>query len=178
MRAILAGAVALLTFGTAFAASKLTPKEIQTEFFDGKTFTAATTSGVKFKMTFTTDGKVTREPQDKSGAKGEGPSFVGQAIRLTIAAAEQKRAGVRGQVLDLVLQGVQVNRIRHARITDDGVRAEAETTRGGNETAAPVWNYGDSLDGNGRLRHQVIRTLQIGEAREVQVERYDHRRWL
>ena len=49
---------------------KLAPKEIQTEFFDGKTFTAATTSGTKFKMTFTPDGKVTREPQDKAGAKG------------------------------------------------------------------------------------------------------------
>jgi len=72
MRAIVAGAVAVLIAGSAFAATKLTPKEIQTEFFDGKSFTAATTSGVKFKLTFTADGKVTREPQDKSGAKGEG----------------------------------------------------------------------------------------------------------
>ena len=72
MRAIIAGAIAVLIAGPAFAATKLTPKEIQTEFFDGKTFHAATTSGVKFKMTFTADGKVTREPQDKSGAKGEG----------------------------------------------------------------------------------------------------------
>ena len=63
---------AFSSFDVALAASKLTPKEIQTEFFDGKTFTAATTSGTKFKMTFTTDGKVTREPQDKAGAKGEG----------------------------------------------------------------------------------------------------------
>ena len=38
----------------------------------GKAFTAATTSGTKFKMTFSSDGKVTREPQDKAGAKGEG----------------------------------------------------------------------------------------------------------
>jgi hypothetical protein len=58
--------------GAAVAAQKLTPKEIQTEFFDGKAFTAATTSGTKFKMTFATDGKVTREPQDKAGQKGEG----------------------------------------------------------------------------------------------------------
>ncbi len=72
MRALFAGAVALMMIGTAFAAQKLTPKEIQTEFFDGKTFTAATTSGTKFKMTFAADGKVTREPQDKAGAKGEG----------------------------------------------------------------------------------------------------------
>jgi hypothetical protein len=58
--------------GIALAAQKLTPKEIQTEFFDGKPFTAATTSGTKFKMTFSADGKVIREPQDKAGQKGEG----------------------------------------------------------------------------------------------------------
>ena len=63
---------AILDAGAALRGQKLTPKEIQTEFFDGKPFTAATTSGTKFKMTFTTDGKVTREPQDKAGAKGEG----------------------------------------------------------------------------------------------------------
>src|SRR3977135_671778 len=72
MRAALGVATALLTFDVAVAASKLAPKEIQTEFFDGKTFTAATTSGTKFKMTFTPDGKITREPQDRAGAKGEG----------------------------------------------------------------------------------------------------------
>ena len=73
MRAVLVGmSVAALFSGAALAASKLTPKEIQTEFFDGKPSTAATTSGTKFKMTFSTDGKVTREPQDKAGQKGEG----------------------------------------------------------------------------------------------------------
>jgi len=73
MRATLPGvAIALLALDVAIAAAKLTPKEIQTEFFDGKTFTAATTSGTKFKMTFTADGKITREPQDRAGAKGEG----------------------------------------------------------------------------------------------------------
>lgn len=73
MRAILAGAaLAALLSDAALAASKLPPKDIQAQFFDGKAFTAATTSGTKFKMTFTADGKVTREPQDKAGAKGEG----------------------------------------------------------------------------------------------------------
>jgi len=74
MRAIfaLAAVAAVAMSGAAFAAQKLAPKDIQTEFFDGKTFTAATTSGTKFKMKFTTDGKVTREPQDKAGQKGEG----------------------------------------------------------------------------------------------------------
>jgi hypothetical protein len=74
MRAILAlaAAAAVAMPAAALAAQKLTPKEIQTLFFDGKSFTAATTSGTKFKMTFATDGKVTREPQDKAGQKGEG----------------------------------------------------------------------------------------------------------
>ena len=72
MRAALAAVVTMAMLDAALAASKLTPKEIQSEFFDGKAFTAATTSGTKFKMTFSTDGKVTREPQDKAGAKGEG----------------------------------------------------------------------------------------------------------
>jgi hypothetical protein len=73
MRAALLGvAIATLALDVAVAATKLAPKEIQTEFFDGKTFTAATTSGTKFKMTFTADGKITREPQDRAGAKGEG----------------------------------------------------------------------------------------------------------
>jgi hypothetical protein len=72
MRAVLAVIATLALCGAALAATKLTPKEIQTEFFDGKPFTAATTSGTKFKLTFSPDGKVTREPQDKAGQKGEG----------------------------------------------------------------------------------------------------------
>ena len=73
MRAMLAGAaIAALLTSAALAAAKLTPKEIQAEFFTGTPFTAATTSGTKFKLTFTADGKVIREPQDKAGAKGEG----------------------------------------------------------------------------------------------------------
>src|SRR4249919_2562702 len=73
MRATL-GAIAavVLVPVIALAAQKLAPKEIQSEFFDGKPFTAATTTGNKFKMTYAPDGKVTREPQDKAGAKGEG----------------------------------------------------------------------------------------------------------
>jgi hypothetical protein len=73
MRATLGGvAVIVLVPIVALAAQKLAPKEIQAEFFDGKPFTAATTTGNKFKMTYAPDGKVTREPQDKAGAKGEG----------------------------------------------------------------------------------------------------------
>jgi len=56
----------------ATAATKLTPAEIQSTFFNGEPFTSASGSGVKFKMTFTSDGKAKRVPTGKGGAKGEG----------------------------------------------------------------------------------------------------------
>ena len=59
MRAWIAGILicALLPLGAASAATKLMPAEIQSTFFTGEAFTAATPGGVKFKMTFTADGK-------------------------------------------------------------------------------------------------------------------------
>jgi hypothetical protein len=54
------------------SAKRLTPEEIKAAFFDGKPFTASTPAGVKYKMTFTPDGKMTREPETKSAQKGEG----------------------------------------------------------------------------------------------------------
>jgi hypothetical protein len=55
-------------------ATKLTPDVIQSTFFTGQPFTAATNSNVKFKMTFTADGKMTRAPAGGGGggARGEG----------------------------------------------------------------------------------------------------------
>jgi hypothetical protein len=63
---------AVVPLGAASALTKLTPAEIQSTFFNGAEFTAATPSGVKFKMTFTADGKVKRVPAGKGGAKSEG----------------------------------------------------------------------------------------------------------
>ena len=67
-------ATALLGFGHgAFALTKLTPKEIQDAFFTGQPFTSSTPSNIKFKMVFTADGKMTREPVSRAaGVKGEG----------------------------------------------------------------------------------------------------------
>jgi hypothetical protein len=59
---------------TAFAAppaTKLAPADIQTTFFNGQPFTASSTSNVKFKMTFSADGKMKRQPVG-SGSRGEG----------------------------------------------------------------------------------------------------------
>ena len=75
MRARIFGAASgalLALVATASAATKLMPAEIQTTFFNGQPFTAATPSGVKFKMLFMPDGKATREPVASAGSKGEG----------------------------------------------------------------------------------------------------------
>jgi hypothetical protein len=64
----------LVSAGLAFAApaGRLLPKDIQATFFNGEAFTASTPSNTKFKMVFTADGKMTREPLGKTGAKSEG----------------------------------------------------------------------------------------------------------
>ena len=76
----------------------------------------------------------------------------------------------------MVLQCVQVDRIGHARITNNGVSAEGETAGWCNQAAAPVSKtVAIAFHWDRRLRHQTIWTLKIGEPREVHVERYDHR---
>jgi hypothetical protein len=56
----------------AVAANRLAPAEIKATFFTGEAFTAATPANMKFKMTFTPDGKVLREPIGQASPKGEG----------------------------------------------------------------------------------------------------------
>jgi hypothetical protein len=75
MRASIVGiaAVAIMAAcGGSFAAGKLTPADIKNVFFNGQPFTAATPSGVKYKMIYTADGKMTRESVAHGGAKSEG----------------------------------------------------------------------------------------------------------
>ena len=106
----------------------------------------------------------------------QAPRLVGKPIRLTVAASKQEQQGVRRQVLDLVLQGVQLGRLRRARITNDRIRAETEAAGGCNEAAAPVSEtIAIALDRNRGRGHQVVRTLQVGEARKMHVQCHDHR---
>jgi hypothetical protein len=73
MRAgVFAAAFTLIAVAGAAAAERLTANEIKAAFFNGQPFTATAASNAKFKMTYTPDGKVTREPLGKIGAKGEG----------------------------------------------------------------------------------------------------------
>jgi hypothetical protein len=71
---IVTGAAAAAVVATAVSADpvgKLAPADIQSTFFTGQSFTAATPSNVKYKMTFSADGKMKRVPVG-SGSKGEG----------------------------------------------------------------------------------------------------------
>jgi hypothetical protein len=65
---------AVLLFGVSavLAEEPMAPTEIQKAFFTGQAFTATTPSGTKFKMTFTPDGKMTREPLAQRGNKSTG----------------------------------------------------------------------------------------------------------
>ena len=71
MRASLAAVVAILATATPVVAATLTPNEIQATFFTGQPFTASATN-VKYKMVFSADGKMTREPAGTAGSKSEG----------------------------------------------------------------------------------------------------------
>ncbi len=62
----------LLATNAAIAAAPMAPSDIQAAFFNGQPFTASTPGGTQFKMIFTPDRKMTREPLGKSGYKGSG----------------------------------------------------------------------------------------------------------
>lgn len=72
MRAILVAGMAIVASMSPVLAAVLAPNEIQATFFNGQPFTSSTPSNVKFKMVFTADGKMTREPAAKTGSRGEG----------------------------------------------------------------------------------------------------------
>ena len=72
MRALFVAGMAIAAAIAPALAAVLTPSEIQSTFFTGQPFTSATPSNVKFKMVFSADGKMTREPLAGTGAKGEG----------------------------------------------------------------------------------------------------------
>jgi hypothetical protein len=65
-----AGVAIFASIATALAAA-LAPNDIQTTFFTGQAFTASATN-IKYKMVFTADGKMTREPVGGGGSKSEG----------------------------------------------------------------------------------------------------------
>jgi hypothetical protein len=71
MRASFVAAVAVLALTAPAFAAALTPNEIQMTFFNGQPFTASATN-IKYKMIFSADGKMNREPIGGGGSKCEG----------------------------------------------------------------------------------------------------------
>jgi hypothetical protein len=71
---VVASAALLVSTSVLIAAplGRLAPKDIQTTFFNGKPFTASTTSNVKYKMVFMPEGTMTREALGKSAKGGKG----------------------------------------------------------------------------------------------------------
>src|SRR5580700_5685794 len=63
----LAIAVLVQSTSATFAEQPMAPNDIKATFFNGQPFNAASPSGTKFKMTFTPDGKMTRQPLAQSG---------------------------------------------------------------------------------------------------------------
>jgi hypothetical protein len=55
---------------------------MQATFFDGKPFTASITTGTQFKMIFTADGKMTRQPRGKSGMHRSRAKFINAAVTM------------------------------------------------------------------------------------------------
>ena len=66
MRALLIAGVAVVAVTAPAFAAALAPNEIQATFFTGQPFTAAATN-IKYKMTFSPEGKMTREPIGSGG---------------------------------------------------------------------------------------------------------------
>jgi hypothetical protein len=66
--------VAVMVFeaNTAYAGEPMAPSDIKATFFNGQPFTAASPSGTKFTMTFTSDGKMTRQALAQSGKTNVG----------------------------------------------------------------------------------------------------------
>jgi hypothetical protein len=74
MMRIFAACIASVVLAVSAAAgppAKLSPNDIQATFFNGQQFNATTPANVRFKMTFTPDGKMKREPVGV-GNRGEG----------------------------------------------------------------------------------------------------------
>ena len=68
----LAVSILALIASAAFAGQGMAPNDIKATFFNGQPFTAASPSGTKFTMTFTPDGKMTRQALAPSGKTSVG----------------------------------------------------------------------------------------------------------
>jgi hypothetical protein len=68
----LAIAILVVKASAAVAGQPMAPNDIKATFFNGQPFTAASPGGTKFTMTFTADGKMTRQAFAQSGKTNVG----------------------------------------------------------------------------------------------------------
>src|SRR6202167_5293550 len=68
----------------------------------------------------------------------QAPRLVAETIGLAVPAAEQKQYDFRRQVPNLALHSAQFDRVRQARVANNGVRTEAEMPARCNEAVAPI----------------------------------------
>ena len=68
----LAVSIMVLKASAAFAGQAMAPNDIKAAFFNGQPFTAVSPSGTKFTMTFTPNGKMTRQALAQSGKTNVG----------------------------------------------------------------------------------------------------------
>jgi hypothetical protein len=107
------------------------------------------------------------------------PGFFRQNVSLAISAAEQKLKRVRGQMLDLMLQGIQIHRVRCATIPDDRISSQRETPGGRDKPTAPIAEIiAVAFNSNRRVGHQMIWPFKVRKAREMHIEASNHRRQL
>jgi hypothetical protein len=65
-------AAMLFDASTAYAGEPMASSDIKSTFFNGQPFTVASPNGTKFTMTFTPDGKMTRQALAQSGKTNVG----------------------------------------------------------------------------------------------------------
>ena len=103
------------------------------------------------------------------------PGVVGQAIGFAVSAAEQKQQRVYGQVLNRMLLGSDIGWVRLACVSDDGLRSQAERAGGRDEPIAPVAEAVTvALEWDGGRGDDIVRLLQVRDARGMDIEHDDH----
>lgn len=102
-----------------------------------------------------------------------------QAIRLTVAAAEQKQQRLFRQVLYRQLSRLRGEHVRRAGVVDDGIGRNADTALRRDDARTPVAEtVAVSRARDRRIEHQVVAADQIGHPREVDIQVENHGRRL
>jgi hypothetical protein len=104
------------------------------------------------------------------------PGDFRKPVGLAIAAAEQIDQGVRGQILDRMLNCGSKHRIGQAAVAHDAVAGKAHAAGGRDHAAAPIAEHvAIGRDFDDRVGGEEVRHDDIGCAGEVCAQHHDHR---